>query len=42
MAEISFRTYMSHIAKLLEAYAESEQELLLQAREEFLGKAEQH
>jgi len=34
LAEISFRTYISHTAKLLEARAESAQELL--------GKTEQH
>ena len=42
MAENSFSTYISHTAKLLEAHAESEQELLLQAKEELQGKAEQH
>lgn len=35
------RAYMRHTAKLLEAHAESEQELLLQAKEELLGTAKQ-
>ena len=35
------RAYIHHTAKLLDAHAESEQELLLQAKEELLGKAKQ-
>ena len=35
------RTYVSHTTKLLEAHAESEQELLLRAREELVRKGQQ-